>query len=277
MEVQADEYGGGRPERMHSRLFAKTMGAFGSTPGDPTCPIARLHAGDGQPDVGVRPARRRGAIVGHLAMFEMTSPAQPPLRQRAAAARFGEGRPTSSTSTSRPTPCTRTSPPTTWPGDWPGWSRSLPATSFSAPGRCCCLKRGSPAASCRRGRRPFLVTRAARHRRSPPAAVAAAAAALTTLGAKPGQRATHRRTGGAASARSDRAQWCGVPRRSHGPARRGARTRLGSPVGRPCRGRSPAGLLLIATAPPAGWAYARSSRSRRRTPRSAPPARRASR
>ena len=29
LEVQADEYGGGRPERMHSALFAKTMRALG--------------------------------------------------------------------------------------------------------------------------------------------------------------------------------------------------------------------------------------------------------
>ncbi len=29
MEVQSDEYGGGRPERMHSVLFANTMRALG--------------------------------------------------------------------------------------------------------------------------------------------------------------------------------------------------------------------------------------------------------
>ena len=29
VEIQADEYGGGRPERMHARLFADAMAALG--------------------------------------------------------------------------------------------------------------------------------------------------------------------------------------------------------------------------------------------------------
>lgn len=76
LEVQADEYGGGRPERMHSVLFAKTMRALGlddrenayldRVPG-PTLATVNLMSA-----VGLRRARR-GAIVGHLAMFEMTS------------------------------------------------------------------------------------------------------------------------------------------------------------------------------------------------------------
>src|SRR3954452_14897731 len=32
VEIQADEYGGGRPERMHSRLFAETLEALGLDP-----------------------------------------------------------------------------------------------------------------------------------------------------------------------------------------------------------------------------------------------------
>jgi len=76
LEVQADEYGGGRVERMHSRLFAKTMRALGlddrenaylaHAPGETLATVNLMSA------TGLRRARR-GAIVGHLAMFEMTS------------------------------------------------------------------------------------------------------------------------------------------------------------------------------------------------------------
>ncbi len=58
VEIQADEYGGGRPERIHAELFAASMEALGldrrygayldHIPGD--------HAGHGQPDVAVRAA-----------------------------------------------------------------------------------------------------------------------------------------------------------------------------------------------------------------------------
>jgi hypothetical protein len=76
LEVQSDEYGGGRPERMHSRLFAKTMRALGlddrenayldRVPGETLATVNLMSA------LGLR-RERRGAIVGHLAMFEMTS------------------------------------------------------------------------------------------------------------------------------------------------------------------------------------------------------------
>ncbi len=76
MEVQADEYGGGRPERMHSHLFAKTMRALGldarenaylaRVPGSTLATVNLMSA------LGLR-RDRRGALVGHLAMFEMTS------------------------------------------------------------------------------------------------------------------------------------------------------------------------------------------------------------
>jgi hypothetical protein len=76
MEVQADEYGGGRPERMHSHLFAKTMRALGlddrenayldRVPGETLATVNLMSA------LGLR-RERRGGIVGHLAMFEMTS------------------------------------------------------------------------------------------------------------------------------------------------------------------------------------------------------------
>jgi hypothetical protein len=76
LEVQFDEYGGGNAERMHSVLFAKTMEGLGL---DPTYG----HYLDHWPGVTMATVnlvtgfglhrRRRGAIVGHLAAFEMTS------------------------------------------------------------------------------------------------------------------------------------------------------------------------------------------------------------
>jgi hypothetical protein len=76
LEVQGDEYGGGRAERMHSTLFAKTMRALDLDAREnaylelipaPTLASVNLMSG-----FGLHRARR-GAIVGHLAMFEMTS------------------------------------------------------------------------------------------------------------------------------------------------------------------------------------------------------------
>ena len=91
LEVQSDEYGGGRPERMHSRLFAKTMRALdlddrenaylGYVPGPTLASVNLMSA------FGLR-RERRGAIVGHLAMFEMTS-AQPNRRYGNALRRLG--------------------------------------------------------------------------------------------------------------------------------------------------------------------------------------------
>jgi hypothetical protein len=76
LEVQFDEYGSGSAERMHSVLFAKTMSGLGL---DPTYG----HYLDRWPGVTMATVnlmtgfglhrRRRGAIVGHLAAFEMTS------------------------------------------------------------------------------------------------------------------------------------------------------------------------------------------------------------
>jgi hypothetical protein len=76
LEVQFDEYGEGRSERMHSVLFERTMvglgleGAYGAyadiLPGV-TLATVNLMTGFGLH------RRRRGALVGHLAGFEMTS------------------------------------------------------------------------------------------------------------------------------------------------------------------------------------------------------------
>ncbi|HET8565681.1 MAG TPA: iron-containing redox enzyme family protein [Solirubrobacterales bacterium] len=94
LEVQADEYGGGSAERMHSVLFAKTMAALGLDPAygaylerlpAPTLATVNLMSGFGLH------RRRRGAIVGHLAAFEMTS-SIPNRRYGNALRRLGFGR-----------------------------------------------------------------------------------------------------------------------------------------------------------------------------------------
>jgi hypothetical protein len=76
IEIQADEYGGGRPERMHSGLFADTMRGLGlddryagyvdHVPALVLCSFNMMSM------FGLN-RRLRGAIVGHLAAFEMTS------------------------------------------------------------------------------------------------------------------------------------------------------------------------------------------------------------
>jgi hypothetical protein len=76
LEVQADEYGGGSAERMHSVLFAKAMAAMGLDPGYGAylerLPAVTLATVNLMSLFGLH-RRRRGAIVGHLAAFEMTS------------------------------------------------------------------------------------------------------------------------------------------------------------------------------------------------------------
>jgi Iron-containing redox enzyme len=76
VEVQADEYGGGRAERIHAELFARSMRALGLDPAygayldripGPTLATVNLMSLFGLH------RRLRGAIVGHLAVFEMTS------------------------------------------------------------------------------------------------------------------------------------------------------------------------------------------------------------
>ena len=76
LEIQADEYGGGDPARMHATLFADTMdelgldSAYGAyvdrLPGVTLATVNLMSL------LGLH-RRHRGAIVGHLALFEMTS------------------------------------------------------------------------------------------------------------------------------------------------------------------------------------------------------------
>lgn len=75
-EIQSDEYGGGRPERMHSALFAQTMRALDLDVDYGTyldeVPAIVLAAHNTMSMFGLH-RRLRGALIGHLAALEMTS------------------------------------------------------------------------------------------------------------------------------------------------------------------------------------------------------------
>jgi len=75
-ELQYDEYGGGRPERLHAHLFAEGMAALGldATEGGyvDEAPVEVLEQNNAMSLFGLN-RRLRGASVGHLAAFEATS------------------------------------------------------------------------------------------------------------------------------------------------------------------------------------------------------------
>jgi heme oxygenase-like protein len=77
VEVQADEYGGGDPDRVHATLFARTMDAIGLDSGYGAyldrLPGTTLATVNLMSLFGLH-RRWRGAIVGHLAAFEVSSP-----------------------------------------------------------------------------------------------------------------------------------------------------------------------------------------------------------
>ncbi len=91
VESQADEYGSGRPDRVHSTLFAKAMDALGldsaygayldRIPGTTLATVNLISR------FGLH-RELRGALTGHLAMFEITSPV-PNRRYAGALRRFG--------------------------------------------------------------------------------------------------------------------------------------------------------------------------------------------
>jgi Iron-containing redox enzyme len=93
VEVQADEYGGGRPERVHATLFAKAMRALDLDPAYGAyldqIPGVTLATVNLMSMCGLH-RRLRGAIVGHLAAFETTSPI-PNSRYAKALRRLGLG------------------------------------------------------------------------------------------------------------------------------------------------------------------------------------------
>jgi hypothetical protein len=93
VEIQADEYGGGRADRIHATLFAKAMRALGldDTYGGyvDLLPAVTLRTVNLMSLCGLH-RRLRGAIVGHLALFEMTS-AIPNRRYATGLRRLGLG------------------------------------------------------------------------------------------------------------------------------------------------------------------------------------------
>lgn len=93
VEIQADEYGGGRPERMHAEMFRATMRWLGLddeyghyVPAVPAVTLAVSNL------MSLFALNRRwlGALLGHLAALEMTSTG-PNRRYSAAARRLGAG------------------------------------------------------------------------------------------------------------------------------------------------------------------------------------------
>ncbi|WP_243231679.1 iron-containing redox enzyme family protein [Microbacterium sp. CIAB417] len=76
VEIQSDEYGGGRPDRVHAEIFARTVRAaglddrYGAYVDD--VPAVTLASHNTMSMFGLN-RRLLGAIVGHLAAFEMTS------------------------------------------------------------------------------------------------------------------------------------------------------------------------------------------------------------
>jgi Iron-containing redox enzyme len=76
VEIQADEYGGGRPERMHAELFRTTMRGLGLDDGYgaylDVVPAITLAVTNVMSLFGLH-RRHRAALLGHLAAFEMTS------------------------------------------------------------------------------------------------------------------------------------------------------------------------------------------------------------
>ena len=76
VEVQSDEYGGGRPQRIHAEIFGRTMRGLGldDTYGAyaDVVPAITLASFTTMSMFGLNRSLR-GAIAGHLAAFEMTS------------------------------------------------------------------------------------------------------------------------------------------------------------------------------------------------------------
>jgi hypothetical protein len=93
VEIQADEYGGGRADRIHAELFARAMRALGLD--DAYGAYLDLIPGVTLATVNLMSLlglhrRWRGALVGHLALFEMTS-SVPNRRYANALRRLGLG------------------------------------------------------------------------------------------------------------------------------------------------------------------------------------------
>jgi hypothetical protein len=91
VEIQADEYGGGRPERMHAELFRTTMRWLGldDTYGRYVADVPAVTlAISNVMSLFALHSRWTGALLGHLAALEMTS-TLPNRRYASGAARLG--------------------------------------------------------------------------------------------------------------------------------------------------------------------------------------------
>jgi hypothetical protein len=90
-ELQYDEFGGGRPERLHSTLFARALEGAGLDPAYgayiDVVPAPTLAVNNAMSFFGLH-RRWRGALMGHLAAFESTS-SMPCKRYSRGAARLG--------------------------------------------------------------------------------------------------------------------------------------------------------------------------------------------
>jgi hypothetical protein len=90
-ELQYDEFGGGRPDRLHSALFAKALDGAGLDPAYgayvDVVPALTLAVNNAMSVFGLH-RRLRGAAMGHLAAFESTS-SLPCRRYSAGADRLG--------------------------------------------------------------------------------------------------------------------------------------------------------------------------------------------
>jgi Iron-containing redox enzyme len=93
VEIQADEYGGGSAERMHSRLFAGMMRDLALDPGYGAlwddAPVVAFTSVNTMSLFGLHRALR-GASLGHLAAVEMTS-SEPSRRYSSGLRRLGFG------------------------------------------------------------------------------------------------------------------------------------------------------------------------------------------
>jgi hypothetical protein len=93
LEIQFDEYGEGHASRMHAELFAQTMAALGLDPAYgaylESLPAITLATVNLMTLFGLH-RRWRGALAGHLAIFEMTS-SVPNRRYGNALRRLGYG------------------------------------------------------------------------------------------------------------------------------------------------------------------------------------------
>jgi hypothetical protein len=93
VEILADEYGGGRPERMHAELFRGTMRWFGLDTAYgryvPRAPAVTLALSNVMSFFGLH-GEWIGALLGHLAALEMTSTG-PNRRYSGGARRLGAG------------------------------------------------------------------------------------------------------------------------------------------------------------------------------------------